>query len=175
MLRASGVRAIEIFTSTLLGATAARSRRFEEAAAAFQQAEQLSREVGDASRSMDVAVWSAESLVLQGLSDEALSLVEDVSASVSPTDPSVPLLLRVRGYAMAQKSEREASEGAFRGSLEVARSLGADHDVAFALDGLLRCRLSDGRPPEQMAAERDEIFQRLGIVAVPSVPLPDAV
>ena len=171
VLRASGVRAYEVLTSSLLGAAAARSRRFDEAATIFREAELLSREVGDASRSLDVAVWSAEALVLQGCSDEALSLTEGVLASVSPSDPMVPALRRVQGYALAQRGERDASRDAFRLSLEVARALGADHDVAFALDGFLRLGLSDGRPVAEMELERDRLFVRLGIVAVPDVPL----
>jgi hypothetical protein len=118
-----------------------------------------------------VAIWSAESLVLQGCAEEAIALTERLLASVSPTEPMVALLLRVRGLALAQRGDRRASEDALRRSLELARSTGADHDVAFALDALLRSGGSDGRAIPEMSKERDDLFDRLGIVAVPDLPL----
>ena len=171
VFRASGMRAVEVFASTLLGATAARSRRFEEAAAVFDELEQLSREVGDASRSNDVAALSAESLVLQGRADAALEITQRLLAAVPSTDPAIPLVLRVRGYAFALSGERGAAGQALCRSLAAGRAMGADHDVAFALEALLRSGLTDGRSTQEIESERDELFDRLGIVAVPEVPL----
>ena len=171
VFRASGARAMEVFALALMGATAARSRRFEEAATIFELAGPLSREVGDALYIADVAGLSAESLVLQGRSQEARSVTEELLASIPSTEPVVPLLFRVLGYALAQSNDPRAAENAFRRSLEAGRDRGADHDVAFTLEALLRCGLTDGRPVRDIGRERDELFERLGIFAVPDMPL----
>ena len=172
VFKASGVRAVEVFVTTLLAATASRSGRFEEATAIFGQVEALSREVGDASRSVDVAGLRAESLVLQDRPRDAIEVIDEVLRSLPATHPHMPWLLRTRGYALAELHEPQAASEALERSIAAARVLGATHDVAFALEAFLRCGLTDGRSAGEIRSERDELFSRLGIVGVPDVPLP---
>jgi class 3 adenylate cyclase/tetratricopeptide (TPR) repeat protein len=168
---ASGVRAWKVLASTLLAATASRSGRFEDAAAIFEEVEAISREVGDASRSADVAGFLAEFLILQGRSDEANVVNEEVLSPLPATHPLVPWLLRNHGYVMAQSNQGDAAAQTLCRSLEAARARHAAHDVAFALEALIQCGLSDGRTVEEIRKERDELFSQLGVVAVPQVPL----
>ena len=174
IFRASGVRPLEVFSLMLLAATASRSGRFEDAEEMFEQAEALVREVGD-EHAADVAGLQAEALILQGRPTEALPIIDSLIGSLSTTHPFAPWLLRNRAYALAQSGDLAAAEATFLESLASARSLGAEHDVAFVLEALLRTDLSDGRTVEEMRRERDALVERLGIVIVPDVPLPTPV
>ena len=172
IFKASGVRPQEVFVLTLLAATASRAGSFEEAAGMFDDAEALVREVGEPDLAAGVAGMRAESLILQGRPSEALPVNDELLSSLPAAHAYVPWLLRNRGYALAQFNERAEAETTLRESLAAARSLGADHDVAFALAAFLRCDLSDGRSAEEMRREREELDRSLGIVDVPDVPLP---
>jgi class 3 adenylate cyclase/tetratricopeptide (TPR) repeat protein len=171
VFKASGVRPPALFAATLLAATASRGGRFDDAEAMFDDAEALVHRVGD-EHSVDVKGLRAESLILQDRPDEALPIIDGLMGSLPAKHPFAPWLLRNRGYAQAQSDDPAAAEATLRESLKVARELGADHDVAFALEAFLRCGLSDGRTADEMRRERDELSGRLGIVAVPTVPLP---
>ena len=96
VFRASGGRESVVFASTLLAVAAARSGRFDDAASLFDEVQALSRELGSGDRSADVAGFSAEFLVLQQRSDEAIAMTDNVLESLPGTDPYVPLLLRIR-------------------------------------------------------------------------------
>ena len=163
--------AAELFAATLLAATASRSGRFETAAAMFEDVEALGREMGDV-RTADMAGLLAESLVTAGPTQEAMPVNDALLASLPDTHAFVPWLLRNRGYALAQLGDRIAAEVTLGESLSLARSMGANHDIAFVLEAFLRCGLSDGRSADEIRSERDELNAQLGIVAVPGVPLP---
>ena len=171
VFRASGVRSFATFASTLLGAAAARNHRFDEAAEIFQGVREESRRIGDASRVNEVAALSAESLVLQGDGAAAEEIAERFLLK-NPTDPSRPLLLRVLGYALLQSGRRQEAAQVLDSSLRAGREAAAEHEVAFTLEAFLRAGLSDGRALEDIRAERETLFERLGIVSVASVPLP---
>jgi hypothetical protein len=58
-------------------------------------------------------------------------------------------------------------------SLLIARARGADHEVALTLDALLALHQVAGEGyDEALEEERDAIFDRLGVVALPNVPAP---
>jgi class 3 adenylate cyclase/tetratricopeptide (TPR) repeat protein len=171
IFRASKVRPLEVFALTLLGAAASRAGRFEEAGEMFEGAQALVKEVGD-EHAADVISLRAESLILGGRPDEALPLIDGLVQTLPTSHAFLPLLLRMRGYALAQRNDPAAAESTLRESLAAARALGADHDVAFALDALLRTIPQDGRATDEMRRERDDLIDRLGILAMPEVPLP---
>jgi class 3 adenylate cyclase/tetratricopeptide (TPR) repeat protein len=171
VFRATGVRAYAAFAQTLLGATAARAGRFDEAESIFQEVAALSEEIGDAARIAEVAGLSAESLMLQGKGADAAAAAEGLLATGS-AEGATPLLLRVAGYARAQTGEDEAAEALLCRSIEAGREAEAEAEVAFTLEAFLRTGLTDGRPRGELEGERYRLFERLGIVAVPEVPLP---
>jgi hypothetical protein len=77
-------------------------------------------------------------------------------------------LERLHGYALVQARRAGEAGPRFERSLELARGLGADYEVALTLEALARTRLGD---PEA-EAESQTIFERLGVVSTPRVPLP---
>ena len=169
--RASGVRSQIAFVQNLLAAAAARAHRFEEAEVLFNEVSALSKKMGDAARITEVKALTAESLMLQGKAVDAATAAESL-LEAHPSDPMTPLLLRVAGYAHAQLGELEAAQELLCRALEAGHE--AEHEVAFTLEALLRTSLSDGRSRTEIQTERDALFERLGIVAVPEVPLPAA-
>ena len=165
--RASGVRSQVAFVQNLLAAAAARAYRFDEAETLFKEVAALAGEMGDAARITEVEALSAESLVLQGKGEDAAATAQALLGA-HPSDPTTPLLLRVAGYALAQIGEREGAEALLCRALEAGHD--AEHEVAFTLEAMLRVGVTDGRPRSELKAQRDALFERLGIVAVPDVP-----
>jgi len=106
-------------------------------------------------------------LVLAGHFQEALELVRSLEeASENPLlDPFVE---RLHGYALVQARRADEARPCFERSLELARGLEADYEVALTLEALSRTRLG-GQDAE---AEGKEIFGRLGVISTPHVPLP---
>jgi Flp pilus assembly protein TadG len=56
-------------------------------------------------------------------------------------------------------------------SLEVAKARNARHEVAHALDAMARVAAARGGSDPAARAEADELYEALGIVFVPAVPL----
>jgi hypothetical protein len=77
-------------------------------------------------------------------------------------------LERLHGYALVQARRTEEAAPHFERSLELARGLGADYEVALTLEALGRTGLGD----PDAAAEGQAIFERLGVGTTPGVPLP---
>jgi hypothetical protein len=80
------------------------------------------------------------------------------------------MLLRIRAYRYVQSGDPEAAVRVLEQSLAAARHTGAEHEVAFTLEAFLRCGLAAAGDPDHLKSERDALFERLGIVAVPQVP-----
>ncbi len=166
--RASRVPSQIAFVQILRAAAAARVHRFDEADALFEEGSTLAAEIGDAARITEGEALAAESLMLQGRAADAVVAAERL-LEAHPSDPTTPLLLRVAGYARAFLGEREVARALLCRALGVGQD--AEHEIAFTLEALLRVGLTDGRPRSELEAERDALFGRLGIVAVPVVPL----
>jgi hypothetical protein len=87
-----------------------------------------------------------------------------------------PLLHRVRGYALMQVGDLEGAAQAVETSLRLARAGDAGHEVAATLQASGELRRLRGLPPAQEVEEESrDLLARLGVVAVPRVPLPAAV
>ena len=105
IFRASKVRPLELFALTLLGATASRAGRFEEAEGMFEEAEALVKEVGD-EHAADVIGLRAESLILQGRAGRGPAAHRRAhgGAPASRTPPCHSCSA-MRGYALAQGND----------------------------------------------------------------------
>jgi uncharacterized protein HemY len=110
--------------------------------------------------------------VFRRMPDEAIELATDVLRRGAAREAAQqPLLLRIRGYAHAQRGEWEAAGDDLRRSLEIARSRGARYEVALTLDAIAQVAAARGGHDPAAQAEAAEIFDSLGAVSVPGVPV----
>jgi class 3 adenylate cyclase/tetratricopeptide (TPR) repeat protein len=146
----------------------ARAGRFEEAHDLFAQALAIFERIGAARLAAEARARHGECLVFEGSHAEAIALL-DGRVDDEEADPVSILVERTLGYALHQA--RRPDEGAphFEESLRIARELKAEYELALTLRAMAATRYPSD---EDLAAESDAILERLGVVSVPSVPLP---
>jgi predicted ATPase len=155
-----------------LARIAARAGRFEEAHELYQQALSELGEIGSANFANETKGRIAECLVLEGRYKEAEELASEVLADVTAAgDPGVvgAMVERLLAYAIYQAREPERARPHFEASLRIARDVSAGYEAALTLKAIADTGTSHDGDPE---AEYREIFSRLGVVSVPSPPLP---
>ncbi|MFL5737517.1 MAG: tetratricopeptide repeat protein [Actinomycetota bacterium] len=162
------------FATSNLGRVAARRGRYDEAAELYDQARAVFAEAGLDSEILETDLRSAELMLMQERSKDAGMLAENGLERVRSLGGAVqePGFLRVRGYALMQDSDLDAAEAAFRESLAAAREREAEFEVALTLDAMVRLGELRGTPADEEATEARDIFERLRVTAVPSVPVP---
>jgi tetratricopeptide (TPR) repeat protein len=107
-------------------------------------------------------VLLAEAVLAGGSPGEALEMVADLVGAVDES----PLLLRIRGLALAELGQDERAAEALREALDCARRCGSDFDAAAALDGL-SVLADDPEAAAALAGERDLLLGRLGVRELP--------
>jgi hypothetical protein len=110
----------------------------------------------------------AECFVLAGGFQDALDVVPAAVAAAEETPVLCALLERLHGYALVQARRAEEASPHFERSLELARGVDADYELALTLEALGRTGL--GEPDAE--AESRAILERLGVLSTPLVPLP---
>ena len=106
--------------------------------------------------------------MLAGRFQEALEVAPTVLDAAGDNPLLYPFLERLHGYALVQARRQDEARPRFERSLELARELEADYEVALTLEALGRTRLGD----PDAEAESKAILERLGVVSTPRVPLP---
>jgi class 3 adenylate cyclase/tetratricopeptide (TPR) repeat protein len=154
-----------------LGRAAARAGRFEEAHAHFDEALALFEELAAERFVTEAQARRAECLLFEGRHEEALALAAEAreSARKSPVGGLEALLERVIGLAHVQAHRPADAPPHLEESLRIARELKAEFEVALTLSAMATVGWEDA---ELLQAESDAILERLGVVLVPSVPLP---
>jgi tetratricopeptide (TPR) repeat protein len=166
--RASGLRMVVGYVTMNLGRLAARTTRFEEAHAMFDSAGETLRSTGSRSFVFETHVLRIECLVFEGRHREALERAAtalDRAASLGQLELRGPTIERSIGYALCQDRRPQEAVPHFERSLELARAAGARYDIALTLRAIAETR-------GETSAEADDLFRQLGVVALPSVPLP---
>ena len=161
------------FTHSHLGRVASRSGRFEEALASFARAREELRHVGALGDALEVDAREAECLLLADQPESAIALADTVLTSVEEplNGPLVPLLQRVRGYALARGGDLAAARVAFDASLSTSRARGADHESAMTLQALVRLAHLEGTDASELYEESGQLLDELGVIAVPAFPI----
>ena len=157
-----------------LGRIAARSGDFARSLSLVDQAGARFREVGAEDYLTETEIRRAETLVLQGRGEAALSVVDQVLARPQSKLPVTlgPALHRIRGYALMQQSDLRGAREALNESLALSRDRQAEHEVAFTLHAMVdMARLSGQAPPPGLEKQREDAFTHLGIVTPPDVPV----
>jgi class 3 adenylate cyclase/tetratricopeptide (TPR) repeat protein len=161
----------EALVSVNLGRLAAAEGRFAAAHVHFDEGEALLRELGSESFLVEAAARRAEAYVLEGRCDDASALAQsalDAMQRLGELGVRSALLERLLGLAKVQARRPEDAGAHFDRSLAVARSLRAEYEVARTL----HARVVTGLATEGDAASASAIMARLGVVAIPPVPIP---
>jgi len=151
-----------------LGRVAARVRRFDEALDLLAEALAAFEALGSEALARETEARRAECFVLAGRYQEALDVTPAVLEAAEENPLLYPLLERLHGYALVQARRAEEAGARFERSLELARELEADYEVALTPEALGRTGLAG---PEA-EAESQAILERLGVLSTPRVPLP---
>jgi class 3 adenylate cyclase/tetratricopeptide (TPR) repeat protein len=158
-----------------LGRVATRSGRHQEGAGRLEEALAGFREIKAESFVLETEGRLAECRLLEGDHHAALEQAErtlERTKGVGGTSVLQALLLRVRGYALAQAGELSRAYQALEESLAAGRAAGAPYEVALTLEGMGTVGERIGRrDAEAHAAEVRDIFARLGVTTTPKVPL----
>ena len=177
-LKASEYRYFLAACHWLLGRVSLRAARFDEALARLQQARSDFMHVGAEQELLDVDARIAECKVYIDEVDAALALAEDGLARAEAENGEkkvIPLLQRVRGFALLKQGDPFTAREAFDASVEVARQRKDLFEVTLALLALIELDKLEGiEPPDDMLAESRELLAKLKVRAVPPMPFPKA-
>jgi class 3 adenylate cyclase/tetratricopeptide (TPR) repeat protein len=173
--KAAGHRWGMAYATLLLGRIADRAGDPRRAGPLLEQARVWFTEVGAADLVLETDARRAEGFVLDGKGPDALDLVSELlkGARSGGSATHGPLLHRVRGYALMQVGDLDGAGEALELSLRLARASDAGHEAAATLQASAELSRLRGRPPPpELERESRDLFTRLGVVAVPTVPLP---
>jgi tetratricopeptide (TPR) repeat protein len=156
--------------SVHLGRLLARKGEFDEAQELLAAARDHFAQVGDKAELFASDARMAECLLLATRPDEALALADSTFERAAVTEGCsllMPLIGRLRGYALMQLGHGDAASDALQESLSAARELKMDYEVGLTLSALVALAETTGSPDDGAKQERDAIFRRLGVVAAP--------
>jgi class 3 adenylate cyclase/tetratricopeptide (TPR) repeat protein len=156
-----------------LGRVAARSGRFEEGLRQLRQSLAMFEEMGERSMALEEEARIAEAHLFAGDWEHALAAAGAALATADAREGvalQVPLLHRIRGYALMGVHELEGAGRAFGESLDAARARQNDYEIALTLDAITKLTLATrGEPDADLAAEARDLFDRLAIVRLPEI------
>jgi class 3 adenylate cyclase/tetratricopeptide (TPR) repeat protein len=167
--QAAGDESGVFYVLSNLGRAAARAGRHADALELLRQARELSRKVGSQAEVMETDARIAECLLLGDEARAALELATRTVDRARGTDgvaAQAPMLLRVRGVALALLDRSDEAAEALEESLRTARARGAEFEVALTLQAIARTS-SGPHGTADIEAEMASIVRRLGIVSLP--------
>ena len=158
-------------TESNLGRVLARAGRGEEARELLAEARVTFTDLGNPAWAAEATARIAESHVVAGEHREALETANAAldEARESGAPPVLEAMIeRLIGYALVQGRRKEEAALHLERSLELARGLGADLEIALTLKAMADTGLAGA----DAAGESEEILGRLGVISVPRTPLP---
>jgi tetratricopeptide (TPR) repeat protein len=154
-----------------LARVAARAGRFSEAHELYTTAIAGFKEIEARRYVTETRVREVECLVFEGRYTEALRDSDALreAARESRFGGLEAFILRQLGLARYQARTPDEARPQLLESLEIARDLEAEFEVALTLRAMADTQFEHA---ERLRMESDAILERLGVVSVPSVPLP---
>ncbi len=154
--------------SSNLGRVEARSHNHDTAQQWFERAEAGFEEIGAATYVLDTRVRIAENLVFEAR-PEAESAVRELLTAAGDTAGATVLeatLHRLLGYALRQTGDANGAAEAFAASIEKAEEGGAPYEEAQS-----RRALGDLLADAEQQAAASTIFERMGVIRLPEIPV----
>ena len=165
------------FVTAQLGRIAVREGRRDEGRRLLDEAQAGFQRLHVEGDAVWVEALLAEAAAFARQSAEALAAADRLLLVHGPPDPSsqggraAALLLRVRGFALAQQGRLDDADEALEASLAEGRMQGDLYDVAVALDAIDKLSERTGRALPVRRRERDELLARLQVVGLSAPPL----
>jgi tetratricopeptide (TPR) repeat protein len=160
-----------------LGRVASRDGRFEDAAKRLTDAADLLRSIGAEALLLETDAREVERLVLSGEHEAALEQATELQRQAAKLGLAHVLILldRLEGCAHALGGDLESAWSAWERSLAASRERGADYEIALTLDLMANAAPDLGRTDgNEMAAEAQATFTRLGVESTPNLIPPTA-
>jgi tetratricopeptide (TPR) repeat protein len=157
-----------------LGSLRARRGDLADARELLDTARTEQARVGNLSEVLTTDARIAEVLVLERDAQAALDLIDDALARARVTEGGsvvAPTLHRLRAVALAQAGRPDEAHEALTGALATARKRGDAHGLALILHVLAALARTSGSAVDELDRERAQLFESLGIVEVPAVPI----
>ncbi|MFI5043350.1 MAG: hypothetical protein ACHQDC_01040, partial [Acidimicrobiales bacterium] len=159
------------FARAFLPPAAQRPRRVDEAWVLYDEAAgEHTRLRADA----DARLARIEALECRLWQDGVGEVLEDtaqlVAGDVTELTFIEPLIKRVRGMALAMSGSADEARASLLESVGESRSRRSDFETARTLDVLCAISSPDDVDRPDWTEERDEIFERLGVVRAPALP-----
>ena len=175
MWRASAYRYFLGACLLVLGRVSLRALRPDEALRRFEEAKAHFVHVGAGQELSDVESRLAECQVVMGDPVAALQLADATlgrARSSSGITRAVPLLERVRGYALLQQGDRAGARRALEASLAAGRTRRDPFEIALTLLALIQLAGVEGvEPAPELVEESHSLIARLKVRVVQAVPL----
>lgn len=166
--RAGGCELFLALAFRQLGRAAARDGRDEEAMRLLGDALAQIRDLHLEPEEVLTEALIAEGHATAGRASEALTVTERLLGRGEAAARSVPILERVRGYALAQLGQVSAATAALETCAREARSRTEHFELVLALDALDALAACSGEPVDQpRRRERDLLAARMDIVRLP--------
>jgi class 3 adenylate cyclase/tetratricopeptide (TPR) repeat protein len=156
-----------------LARTLARQGHYETALRHLEDARATQIEHGQMSEVLTTDLRRAEVMSMAGRGEDALAIADDIEARAATTEGGALMeagVCRVRGWGLLQRGVRSQAATQFRESSLLAEARRDDFQVTQALDGLLATLDRGDAEYDNVAARRDELLQRLGIIRTPPIP-----
>jgi class 3 adenylate cyclase/tetratricopeptide (TPR) repeat protein len=161
----------EALTLVYLGHLAAEQARFDDAFQLLDSASEQLTATGSMSLAIEADARRAQAYVLEGRHEEAAALARECLEREQETGElgaRTALLERLLAVAAIQGRRPEDAPAHFEASLRVGRELRADYEVGRTL----QAKVLTGFASDEEHEEADAIMTRLGVVSLPTVPLP---
>jgi predicted ATPase/class 3 adenylate cyclase len=171
--RAAGADADVADARRELGKIMARTNRFESASENLDEARAEQVATGQQGELLATDVRRIELRLFAGYAEEALASIDAASDLAHATDGGlvfVPMLERLRGWALLQLGEAEEAIRLLDRVESDAKRRGDDFEQALSLDALIAARSSAGQSIRDLERERSVLTKKLGIVTIPSFP-----
>jgi class 3 adenylate cyclase/tetratricopeptide (TPR) repeat protein len=160
-----------------IGRVAARDGRLQEAGEILSEALAGFHEIGMESFALETEARIAELLVFHGDHAEALEAATGAlerAAQTGATSAVQAMLHRLQGYALLQGGDHVLAQDSFDESLHVARKTKSMFELALTLEGWGKLARLTGRNAQKYENEARAIFERLGVISTPAIPLPES-
>ena len=157
-----------------LGRTLARAGRFDEADLLLREADEMFTALRDEAHIVEAIAIEAEMAVLKGDGPTVLPAIDDTIARAARIGglPTVEALLhRTKGWALAQAGDLTGAVFALEQSARIARAADARFEEAMTEEALGQILHGCGEPTVQHERRARELFEQIGVVSTPSVPL----